>query len=343
VARTWQDPAAPTAWAVAGRAAPHLAAAKPAAAAHAPAAATATTAVAATPIATTATTQVKTAAALQPAAAGPMLASVAVAPRDVASGPTPFPGSRPGDGRAVAAAVPAAEPAVDFVMRANDVMTHHVPRLAQLAERSVAPVLFAAGRSDHVLDDAAIRAGAAAVARGPVDPLGGMTLLPRDAQQFNEAARAEYARRGSTAEALMLQVRAFGANPLDAEIAGHLAFLLLRQRPAQAEAARRLALHALTLRGQSSAEGRIEDWATFAIASALSGRDRDARNALLVTLALAPNLERQCKAALDVYALYGERLRAPVEAMLQSAHASARGQQSSLCEWPPHWIVSSAR
>jgi len=138
----------------------------------------------------------------------------------------------------------------------------------------------------------------------------------------------------------MLQVRAFGANPLDAEIAGNLAFLLLRQRPAQPEAARQLALHALTLRGSRHPEGRIEDWATLAIASALSGRERDARNALLVTLALAPNLERQCKAALDVVALYGERLRGPVEAMLQSAQASGRAQQSSFCEWPPHWVVS---
>ncbi|HEX4234830.1 MAG TPA: hypothetical protein VH041_11025 [Caldimonas sp.] len=343
VARTWQDPAAPIPWAVAGRGAPHLAAARPGTAARTPAAAIGTTTVAAT--ATTATTASVTTAAQQPAVAGPMLASVAAAPRDV--GPTAFPGARPRDGVAAPAAAspasPPADPPIDFVERANNVMTHQVPRLAQLAERSVAPVLFAAGRSDHVLDDAEVRAGAAAVARGPADPLGGMTLLPRDGQQFNEAARAEYARRGATPEALMLQVRAFGANPLDAEIAGHLAFLLLRQRPAQAEAARQLALHALTLRGPVSAEGKIEDWATFAIASALAGRDRDARNALLVTLALAPNLERQCKAALDVYALYGERLRAPVEAMLQSAHASARGQQSSLCEWPPHWVVSGAR
>jgi hypothetical protein len=234
-----------------------------------------------------------------------------------------------------------ADAAPDFVARANELMTHQVPRLAQHAERSVARVLFAAGRSEHVRDDETIRASAVAISRGPVDPLAGMTLRPQDAERLNDAARAEYARRGGTPEALMLQVRAFGADPLDAEIAGNLAFLLLRQRPAQPEAARQLALHALTLRGARNPEGRIEDWATLAIASALSGRERDARNAFLVTLALAPNLERQCKAALDVVALYGERLRAPVEAMLQSAQASARGQQSALCESPPHWVASS--
>jgi hypothetical protein len=236
-----------------------------------------------------------------------------------------------------------ADAAVDLVGRANDVMTNHVPRLAQEAQRSVARVLYAAGRSEHIRDDDDVRASAAAVARSAGDPLGGMTLLPRDAQQLNDQARAEYARRGGTSDVLMLQVRAFGANPMDAEVAGNLAFLLLRQRPAQAEAARQLALHALTLRNARQADARIEDWATFAIASALTGRERDARNALLVTLALAPNLDRQCKAALDVVALYGERLRAPVEAMLQSAHSSRAGQQSAFCEWPPHWVVSGAR
>jgi len=138
-------------------------------------------------------------------------------------------------------------------------------------------------------------------------------------------------------------VRAFGANPIDVEAAGNLAFLLLRQRPAQPEAARQLALYALALHGARYPEGRIEDWASFAIASALAGRERDARNAFLVTLALAPNLERHCKAALDVYAIYGERLRAPIEAMLQSASASGRANGSAFCEWPPHWVASGAR
>jgi hypothetical protein len=273
---------------------------------------------------------------------GPAI-SVAAAPREVAGGPSAFPASRTRDAAAAVPPVAGADAPADLVVRANDLMVHQVPRLAQQAERSVARVLFAAARSDHVLDDDEIRASAMAIARAPADPLAGLTLLPRDAQQLHDAARAEYARRGTTAEGLMLQVRAFGANPLDAEIAGNLAFLLLRQKPAQPEAARQLALHALTLRGPRNPEGRIEDWATFAIASALSGRERDARNALLVTLALAPNLDRHCKAALDVYGLYGERLRGPVETMLQTAHASARGRQASFCEWPPHWVVSGGR
>jgi len=257
--------------------------------------------------------------------------SADVAPANTSSGSMPAPS-------------PAADNApIDYAVRASDLMATQMPRLAQRAERQVARVLFVAGRSEHVAGDDAIRAAAATVGRDGSDALAGLPVSAREAQRLGEAARAEYARRGGTPEALALQARAFGANPLDVEAAGNLAFLLLRQRPAQAEAARLVALHALTLRGARYPEGRIEDWATFAIASALAGRERDARNAFLVTLALAPNLERQCKAALDVYAIYGERLRAPIEAMLQSANASGRANGSAFCEWPPHWVVSGAR
>ena len=225
--------------------------------------------------------------------------------------------------------------AVDYGARASELMTQQLPRVAQRAERLVARVLFVAGRSERVRGDEQIRAAAEALTRDGV-ALEGVPLAPRESQRLGDAARAEYGRRGGSAEALALQARAFGANPLDAEAAGNLAFLLLRQRPPQAEAARQLALHALTLRG-ASAGGRLEDWASFAIASALAGRERDASNAFLVVLALAPNVDQQCRAALDVYAIYGERLRAPIESMLRSASASARANGASSCDWPPRW------
>jgi|KBSSwiStaDraftv2_1062776.scaffolds.fasta_scaffold03921_9 hypothetical protein len=230
---------------------------------------------------------------------------------------------------------------IDYAVRASDLMANQMPRLAQRAERQVARVLFVAGRAQLGAGDAEIRAAAATVGRDGGDALAGIPVSSREAQRLGDAARAEYARRGGTPEALALQARAFGADPLDVEAAGNLAFLLLRQRPAQAEAARQLALHALTLHGTRYPEGRSEDWATFAIASALAGRERDARNALLVTLALATNIERQCKAALDVYAIYGEPLRAPVDAMLQAANVSGRANGSALCEWPPHWVAGA--
>ncbi|MEO8313090.1 MAG: hypothetical protein ABI520_18105, partial [Caldimonas sp.] len=281
------------------------------------------------------------------AAASPPATPTSTSPTALAvvARPTLSPDGAPATNTASAAATPAGAgdgAPTDYAARASELMTNQVPRLAQRAERMVARVLFAAGRSEQVAGDDEIRAAAGAVGRDGGDTLAGVPISAREAQRFGDAARAEYARRGGTPEALALQARAFGANPLDVEAAGNLAFLLLRQRPAQAEAARQLALHALAVHGARYPEGRIEDWATLAIASALAGRERDARNAFLVVLALAPNVERQCKAALDVYALYGERLRAPVEAMLHSANASGRASGSSLCEWPPHWVASGA-
>ena len=69
--------------------------------------------------------------------------------------------------------------------------------------------------------------------------------------------------------------------------------------------------------------------------------DLDARNAFFVTLALAPSLDRQCRAATAAYAAHGERLRAPAEAMLARIHAWGRSQESPFCRWPPNWWVSA--
>jgi hypothetical protein len=203
-------------------------------------------------------------------------------------------------------------------------------------------VLFIAGRAEPASNDEDIADAAAALARTPADPLGGMVLAPQDGRLLNEAAEIELLQRGRATEALRLHSMAFGANPLDPDVAGDLARVLLRQRPAQAETARQLALHALTLTDGRPPQSRIRDWTTLAVASALAGRERDARNAFLVTLALSPNVGRQCKAAIDAYAQWGERLREPVEAMLQRASESGRAARSAFCEWPPHWVASTA-
>ena len=212
-------------------------------------------------------------------------------------------------------------------------MANHLPRVSQRAERLVARVLFTAARADDVVGDAEILETAASLGPSSTDPLAPLRGASDEARQLNDAARAEYLRHGATPQALAFLVRAFGADPGDPDIVGNLAFMLLRQRPAQAEAARRLALHALTVHGARYPYGRGDDWATLAIASALSGRAQDARNALLVSLAFAPDLDRQCRAALNAYATYGDTLRAPVEAMLAKARAS-RPQPPAACQWP---------
>ena len=231
----------------------------------------------------------------------------------------------------------------DFAARAGDVLTNQLPRIAQRAERSVLKVLFTAARSDAGAPDDEIRQAASAMRRAPNDALADFALAADDARQLNDAARAAFYRRGSAREAADLQLRAFGANPTDPEVVGNLAFLRLKQQPAQAESVRQLALHALTLPDARFPSGRLEDWTTFAIASALAGRERDARNAWWVTAVLAPNLQRQCRAATDAYALYGERLRPSVESMLQRLHATGRLEGTAFCSWPPYWTVGSNR
>ena len=225
-------------------------------------------------------------------------------------------------------------PATNFVARGNELMAGPLAPAAQRAERLVQSVLNVADQSDNALRDNEIRSAAYAIRLAPDDPLMEVWVDTNEARLFSEGAAIAYWRRGSIQEALVLQRGAFGANPRDPDIAGNLAFYHLRQQPAQADTARQLALYALTTRDRKYPTGRIEDWTTLAIASALSGRERDARNAWFVTVALAPNLARQCKAAAEAYAQYGERLRAPVEAMLYRVHSSGRSERSVDCDWP---------
>jgi len=258
----------------------------------------------------------------------------------VAPTPTPTPTSMAVPTPSPVPAAVAVDPAIDadkpdFGARADELMAAYVPRVAQRVERAVSRTLFLAGRSDNVVGDAEVASSAAQLGRAAGD-VPSLVLALRDAEGLSAAARSEFARRGASREATLLQVRAFGANPIDPAGAGYLAFLLVRQRPAQAEAARQLALYALSMHGGRYPLGRPEDWSTLAVANALLGRQREAQNALLVGLAAAPNVERQCRAALDLVAVHGDRLRVPAETLLRSAQA-ASPRPSSLCEWPPYW------
>jgi tetratricopeptide (TPR) repeat protein len=263
-------------------------------------------------------------------------APTASTPPAAGTAPMPFPRQSEADDPRLAST--AQEPP-DYAARARELMATHIPRIAQRAERLVMRVLFVAAQADDAAGDEAIRSAASAVRLAPRDPLTALAVSAHEARRLNEAGRNAFWSRGSVEEAVAYQSRAFGADPTDPEIVGNLAFLRLKQRPAQPEAARELALHALAVHDARHPTGRIEDWTTLAIASALAGRDRDARDAWLVSLALAPNVARQCRAALNAYAIYGERLRGPVEAMLHRAQTSGRGDRSAFCEWPPHWVA----
>ena len=220
-------------------------------------------------------------------------------------------------------------------------MASQLAPAAQRAERLVQRILSVADQPDNASRDDEIRSAANAIRLAPDDPLMEVWVDANEARLFSEGAAIAFWRRGSVQEALVLQRGAFGANPRDPDIVGNLAFYHLRQPPAQADTARQLALVALITRDRKYPTGRLEDWTTLAIASALSGRERDARDAWFVTVALAPSLERQCKAAVNAYAQYGERLRAPVEAMLYRVHSSGRSERSASCEWPARWMAAS--
>lgn len=236
------------------------------------------------------------------------------------------------------APVPAPVPS-DFAVRASELMTTELPRVVQRIEPRVLRVMEIAAQPDTAWQDEQIRRAAGAIRDNSNEPLQVAELAAEEARELHEAAQAAFWRRGSAREAHALQLKAFGANPRDADIVSSLAFLSLKQRPPQADMARQMALYSLSLHDARNPAGRIEDWATLAIASALSGRDRDARNAWFVSLALAPQPERQCRAAINAYAMHGERLRPSVEAMLYRAYASGRAEGSALCEWPPHWMA----
>jgi tetratricopeptide (TPR) repeat protein len=252
--------------------------------------------------------------------------------------PSPVQAPAPGAPQSIAPPdnVPLRKP-LDFAARADGLLASQLPSVAQRAERAVSRVLVVAAQPDKASLDDEIRAAARTIQVLPQDPLLAIGNVDDEAWLLNEAAHSAYWRRGNLQEAIALQTRAFGANPLNAEVVGNLAVLRLKQRPAQADAARQLALHALTLSDAGHPGGRIEDWSTLAVASALSGRNGDARSAWFVTLALASSLERQCKVAVNAYATHGERLSFPVQAMLLRVRSSSRPGQSPYCEWPPHW------
>lgn len=229
----------------------------------------------------------------------------------------------------------------DFGERADELLAHHIPRVAQKAERRVLHVLHVAARADASWQAASVIDATRTLRMPPPDnALSDLPSASSDARRLTDAAAAAFWNGRGAQRALSLQLRAFGANPGDPEVAGNLAYYYLKQRPAQSELARQLAMYALTLDDSRFPNGRLEDWTTFAIASALAGRPRDASNAWFVTLTLSPNPDRSCRAAHAAYASHGERLREPIEAMLSRISAWGRSQESTFCRWPPS---SSAR
>jgi hypothetical protein len=222
-----------------------------------------------------------------------------------------------------------------FEATADDWMRNRIPRIAKGAERQVAPVLALAARTSEMRRRGEIRNAARSMRTSSGATAADAQANSAQARGLNDAALTAYWRDNNIADALRLETQAFGANPFDSEVVGNLAFLRLKEKPAEAETARQLALHALTVQDARFATGRIEDWTTLAIASALTGRDADARNAWFVSMALASDLQRQCSAAVRAQATYGEPLRPSVQAMLQRARSSPAYGRCEVARAPP--------
>jgi serine/threonine protein kinase len=227
-----------------------------------------------------------------------------------------------------------------FATEARRALRQVVPRIAAQAQSEVARVLWVAANANDPTQDRAVIEAAQSISVGDGSNFS-QGIAPAEARRLNDEAMDAYWSRRNMTEAFDLQLKAFGANPYDAEIAGNLALLHLKPSRLQPETARQLALVALAYRGGRSRMGRFEDWTTYAIASALTGRVADARNALFVTVALSRNIERNCKTAMGALSNYGERLREPVEAMLNRIHMQGRGYESPYCSLPPKWAMGT--
>jgi hypothetical protein len=215
-----------------------------------------------------------------------------------------------------------------FGVRARNWLADAVPRAASTVQSRIDRVLWSAAAPAHPAQDRAIL-DAARVTGGDVAFVSGEA--PGEARRLHDEARRAYRVRRHVPEAFDLAMKAFGANPADADVAGHLAFLHLRMLPSQPERARQLALYALGL-GGAATPARSDDWTTFAVASALTGRTADARHALYASAVLSRDAERTCRAALSALATYGDRLREPVESLLQ--RMQRRGDDASGCTAP---------
>lgn len=138
----------------------------------------------------------------------------------------------------------------------------------------------------------------------------------KEARPLNDSALKQFGMQDDAQAAYKLLQSAFTADPLDQEIAGNFAVISLRT--GHTSEGLELAAYALSLPRAEGKTGRTADWATLAAAHAQLGDETKARNALFVTLAIAPNVERRCYSAVySVKNTYGPALRNATESLFE--------------------------
>ena len=224
--------------------------------------------------------------------------------------------------------------------QARRLLADTVPRVASLAEPEVSRVMSSAAVA---IRPAQVRQVIEVADRSWPSESSWVAIgesKPEYARRLHEQALRTLASGGHLAEALDIELQAFGANPRDPDIAGYLGFLYLQTRPARPEIARQLALHSIVFSG-SRRSTRHAEWNTLAVANALTGRDVDAVRALVAEAALTNNLERSCRAAHRAYANYGEIMRAPVLAFFQRLNEQGRAYDAPACTRSVYWNVAA--
>lgn len=143
------------------------------------------------------------------------------------------------------------------------------------------------------------------------------TMRDRKHARLLNGQALEANNRGDAAERVYdIQLQAFLADPYDLEVVGNLAIYAVRT--GRNLDAQKLAIVALSLPRSAEKTGRTADWATLAAAYANLGDQLNARNALLVTLAIAPDVSKRCYSAVfSVKHTYGNNLRNATEAMFE--------------------------
>jgi hypothetical protein len=204
-----------------------------------------------------------------------------------------------------------------LTIEAKRMLANAVPRVATQAQHDVTPVLRTAGLPPHPMQAETIAQFAHAKWTSEDEWISASDLSPSYARILHSNARQALASGRGAANAANIELRAFGANPHDPEIAAYLAYLYLRAEPVQPETARELALHAIVVSGP--------------------------RRSALVEVALTKDLDATCRAALSAYSYFGERLRVPVQAMLSRVHALGGAYAYPSCASPPFWANAARR
>lgn len=206
-----------------------------------------------------------------------------------------------------------------------------VDEVAQAAHESIDEVLSIAHNGNNSDIQSAARQAGRTFDFSPYHP-------PRDRNRgrtLNEQALSAFYESRDPQRAYDIQRKAFDADPLSAEIAGNLAIYAFRI--GHYSEASSYVLYALSLRRPAGRSGRTTDWATLAAIKAATGDVAGARDALYVTLAIAPDVEARCTSAKQsVNNTYGPVLRDATEAMFRRIQEQSLSQGAA-CATPIQW------